>query len=197
MRIRCYIRDDGLWAEGVGGLYDSKRSPYNEYLKDKGYEAQNPWHENANAALDAEGDIASGWLMQNADQPANIEEEDSETPWLTSQAIQFMEERRDADKSWLCHLSYIKPHWPYIVPAPYHDMYGPEHILPVQRSSQEQAHPHPVYGAYMENLVAQSFSKDEVREKVIPAYMGLIKQCDDRWDVCLPIWRKPGKWTIP
>ncbi|TDQ67194.1 arylsulfatase A-like enzyme [Maritalea mobilis] len=176
----AYIRDDGLWAEGVGGLYDSKRSPYNEYLKDKGYEAHNPWHENANSALNEEGDIASGWLMQNADQPANIKEEDSETPWLTSQAIQFMEERREADKSWLCHLSYIKPHWPYIVPAPYHDMYGPEHILPVQRSNQEKAHPHPVYGAYMENLVAQSFSKDEVREKVIPAYMGLIKQCDDQ-----------------
>jgi hypothetical protein len=28
----------------------------------------------------------------------------------------------------MCHLSYIKPHWPYIVPAPYHDMYGPNQM---------------------------------------------------------------------
>jgi arylsulfatase A-like enzyme len=26
---------------------------------------------------------------------------------------------------------------------------------------------------------ARRFQRDEVREKVIPAYMGLIKQCDD------------------
>lgn len=25
---------------------------------------------------------------------------------------------------WLCHLSFIKPHWSYIVPVPYHDMFG-------------------------------------------------------------------------
>jgi arylsulfatase A-like enzyme len=30
------------------------------------------------------------------------------------------------------------------------------------------------------NKIAQAFQRDEVREKVIPAYMGLIKQCDDQ-----------------
>ena len=32
----------------------------------------------------------------------------------------------------------------------------------------------------MENRIAQAFQQDEVRRKVIPAYMGLIKQCDDQ-----------------
>ena len=36
---------------------------------------------------------------------------------------------------WLCHLSYIKPHWPYIVPAPYHAMYGPDDVLPAVRDA--------------------------------------------------------------
>ncbi|HAV08713.1 MAG TPA: phosphonate monoester hydrolase, partial [Rhodobacteraceae bacterium] len=40
-----WVRDDGLWAEGPEGFYDQKRSPYNEYLKSKGYEAENPWHD--------------------------------------------------------------------------------------------------------------------------------------------------------
>ena len=31
----------------------------------------------------------------------------------------------------------------------------------------------------MSNAIGQAFSRDDVREKVIPAYMGLIKQCDD------------------
>jgi len=120
---------------------------------------------------------ASGWMFDNADKPANIREEDSETPWLTSETIRFIEQ---ASGSWCAHVSYIKPHWPYIVPAPYHDMYGANQILPVVRHDDEKNDPHPVYGAYMQNKIAAAFQQDEVRNKVIPAYMGLIKQCDDQ-----------------
>ncbi len=174
-----YVRDDGLWAEGPDGFYDEKRSPYNEYLKSKGYDGENPWADYANAGIDADGDIASGWLMKHASRPANIREEDSETPWLTSRAIQFIEEKNNA-APWLCHLSYIKPHWPYIVPAPYHAMYGPQDIQPVQRHELERQDPHPVFAQYMNNAIGQAFRRDDVRDAAIPAYMGLIKQCDDQ-----------------
>ena len=109
-----WIRDDGLWAEGPDGFYDEKRSPYNEYLKDKGYPGENPWADFANAGVDDDGNLASGWMFKNADQPANIDEEHSETPWLTDRAIDFIDQ---AKGPWCAHLSYIKPHWPYIVPA--------------------------------------------------------------------------------
>ncbi|UWQ59254.1 sulfatase-like hydrolase/transferase [Leisingera caerulea] len=171
-----WVRDDGLWAEGPDGFYDSKRSPYNEYLKGKGYPGENPWNDFANAAIEG-NDIASGWFMVNADKPANIAEEDSETPWLTTQAMEFIQQ---AEGAWCAHLSYIKPHWPYIVPAPYHDMYGPEHVLPVVRSEVEREDAHPVFDGMMNNQIGKTFSRDEVRQKVIPAYMGLIKQADDQ-----------------
>ena len=174
------IRDDGLWAEGPDGFYDEKRSPYNEYLKSRGYDGENPWHAHANSGVGPRGEVASGWLMRNASLPADIREEDSETPWLTSQAIAWLEERREASEPWLCHLSYIKPHWPYIVPAPYHAMFDESHILPVVRDENERRDPHPVYAAFMDSLVSRGFSRDEVRRKAIPAYMGLIKQCDDQ-----------------
>ena len=174
-----FVRDDGLWAEGPDGYYDEKRSPYNEYLKSKGYDGENPWADYANAGIDADGDIASGWLMKHASRPANIREEDSETPWLTSRAIQFIDEKSN-DAPWLCHLSFIKPHWPYIVPAPYNAMYGPEDIQPAQRHERERQDPHPVFAQYMNNAIGQAFRRDDVREAAIPAYMGLIKQCDDQ-----------------
>ncbi|MGR3455556.1 sulfatase-like hydrolase/transferase [Pseudooceanicola sp.] len=170
------VRDDGLWGEGPDGFYDCKRSPYNEYLKAQGYAAANPWHDYANAGVDGE-DIASGWFFRNADRPANIREADSETPWLTDRALEFME---TAEGPWCAHVSYIKPHWPYIVPAPYHAMFGPGDVPPATRSAAERAAPHPVYAAYMDNMIARAFQRDEVRDKVIPAYMGLIKQCDDQ-----------------
>jgi arylsulfatase A-like enzyme len=175
----AYVRDDGLWAEGPDGFYDKKRSPYNEYLRSKGYEGDNPWANHANAGVDDDGDIATGWLMGNADKAANVAEEDSETPWLTTQAIEFLE-GRDPNERFLCHLSYIKPHWPYIVPAPYHAMYKNTPIPPANRSDVERINPHPVYEQFMNNKIGKAFHRDDVRNTVIPAYMGLIKQCDDQ-----------------
>jgi arylsulfatase A-like enzyme len=172
----AWARDDGLWAQGPDGYYDEKRSPYNEFLKTKGYDGENPWADYANAGV-TDDQIASGWMFRNADQPANIREEDSETPWLTTQTIEFMEQ---AKGPWCAHVSFIKPHWPYIVPAPYHNMFGPDDVPPARRHDVEREDPHPVYGAYQNNKIAQAFHRDEVRDKVIPAYMGLIKQCDDQ-----------------
>lgn len=171
-----WIRDDGLWGYGPDGFYDEKRSPYNEYLKAQGYEGENPWADFANAGV-TDGQIASGWMFENADKPANIREEHSETPWLTDRTIDFIEQ---AEGPWCAHVSYIKPHWPFIVPAPYHDMYGENHVPAPLRHDVEREDPHPVFGAYMQNAISSAFQRDEVRQKVIPAYMGLIKQCDDQ-----------------
>lgn len=187
-----WIRDDGLWAEGPDGFYDEKRSPYNEYLKSRGYPSENPWADFANAGVDADGDIASGWLFANADKPANIRERDSETPWLTQKTIEFIESQREG-RPWCAHVSYIKPHWPYIVPAPYHALYGAEHVPPPLRSEVEREDPQPVYGAYMQNKIAAAFQREEVRQKVIPAYMGLIKQCDDQLGVLLDYLEESGQ----
>ena len=185
-----WIRDDGLWAEGPDGQYDEKLSPYNEYLKSKGYPSENPWADFANAGITDDGEIASAWMMNHANHPANILEEDSETPWLTQRAIDFMDQ---ANAPWCVHVSYIKPHWPFIAPAPYHNMYGANHVPAATRHSVERENPHPVFGAYMENRIAEAFQNEEVRQKVIPAYMGLIKQCDDQLGVILDYLEKSGK----
>ena len=171
-----WVRDDGLWSYGPDGFYDERRSPYNEYLKSKGYDGENPWADYANAGI-SDKQIASGWMFRNADKPANIREQDSETPWLTGQTIDFIDQ---AEGPWMAHVSYIKPHWPYIVPAPYHNMFGSDQVKPAKRHDVEREDPHPVYGAYMGNKVASAFQREDVRNKVIPAYMGLIKQCDDQ-----------------
>ena len=124
--------------------------------------------------------------MNNTNKAANIKEEDSETPWLTQKTIEFIEQQRtSATRAWLAHVSYIKPHWPYIVPAPYHALYSSQHVPPALRDKTERQNPHPVFDAYMGNRIAAAFQQDEVRQKVIPAYMGLIKQCDDQLGVLL------------
>uniref|UniRef100_UPI0035629312 sulfatase-like hydrolase/transferase n=1 Tax=Aquicoccus sp. TaxID=2055851 RepID=UPI0035629312 len=163
---------------GPDGSYDPDGAKtYNEWLCAKGYESDNPWHDFANSGLDEDGNVLSGWFLKNSPMAANIDEADSETPYLTGRGMEFM---AGARAPWCCHLSYIKPHWPYIVPEPYASMYGPEHVLPVNRSEAERQNAHPVMKGFMDTKVGQAFSRDEVREAVIPAYMGLIKQADDQ-----------------
>lgn len=175
--FRPFERDDGLHPYGTPG----PQPAYNDYLRAQGYHSENPWQDFANAALDADGTLRSGWLMENAHLPANIAEEHSETPYMIRRAQDFMREA-DPATPWLCHLSLIKPHWPYMAPAPYHAMYGPEHVLPVNRSEAQlrpDAARHPVYAGFAEAQMSRAFWSEAVRERVVPTYMGLIKQIDD------------------
>ena len=81
-----FERDDGLHPYGP---YDPDPR-YDTYLRETGYEGENLWEEWANSAEDADGKILSGWLLSHADKPARIEEPDSETPYMTDRAIEFM-----------------------------------------------------------------------------------------------------------
>jgi arylsulfatase A-like enzyme len=186
-----YERDDGLHGVGPDGRYDPMLPRYNAYLNEKGYGGANPWHDWANAGEDQFGKIGSGWAMRHARKPARVKEEDSETPYTTRRAMQFIEEA--ADDPWCLHLSYIKPHWPYIAPAPYNVMYGPEHVIPAVRSDLERQNPHPIYRHFTQHRVGQSFARDEVRAEVVPVYMGLIKQIDDQLGVLFQFLKERGR----
>ena len=171
-----YERDDGLHPNNQIKSSDKKLS-YNEWLNELGYNGENPWDSWANSAEGENGEILSGWRLRNSNKAARIPEKHSETAFMTNRAIEFMEE--SSDMPWFLHLSYIKPHWPYIAPAPYHNMYSANQFYAVQRSEKEKKNNHPVYNAFMENSISKTFSKNNVRETVLSGYMGLIKQIDD------------------
>ncbi|KIN63759.1 Sulfatase [Sulfitobacter noctilucicola] len=170
-----FERDDGLHPDSLRQNW----SAYDDYLEAQGYKSDNPWGDFANSGKDADGDLLSAWLLKNSRLAANVPEEHSETAYMTDRAIAFMQGAITDDRPWVCHLSYIKPHWPYIVPAPYHDMYCERDIVDPVRSDAERDTSHPLMRAYLDARVCKSFSRDMVREHVIPAYMGLIKQLDD------------------
>ena len=170
-----FERDDGLHPDSARQNW----SAYDDYLVAHGFASDNPWHDFANSGLDADGQRLSAWLLKNSRLAANVPEEHSETAYMTDRAMDFMRQAQADGRPWMCHLSYIKPHWPYIVPAPYHDMYDASHIVPPVRNGAEFDTDHPLLRAYLDARVCKSFSRDEVRETVIPAYMGLIKQLDD------------------
>jgi len=169
-----YERDDGIHPYSG---HDPDPS-YNDYLRKQGFDGDNPWENWANSTVDDEGRIRSGWFLKYSNRAARVPDEHSETPYITRRAMDFIAEA--GEQPWCMHLSYIKPHWPYIVPEPYASMYKPEDALPVVRSESERQDPHPVYGAMMNHRVSRTFSREGVRDAVMPGYMGLIKQIDDQ-----------------
>jgi len=152
-------------------------SGYAEYLRQHGYRSNDPWTDYVIAADGPNGETASGWHMRNARLPARVAEEHSETAYMTREAMRFMEEM--GDKPWCLHLSYVKPHWPYMAPAPYNAMYGPDDCLPLNRDESELQNQHPVLAAYRRHEESVSFQRPDAAPTVRPTYMGLIKQIDD------------------
>lgn len=178
-RARMLFEEGGFDpVERYDGHFELEHdSPYRKYLIERGYAGERPWTDYVIGSLAADGSIASGWLLRNAALPARVRAEDSETAYLTSRAIDFINAQGDAP--WVLHLSYIKPHWPTKAPAPYHAMFAAEDGPHPVRSAAERDNPHPVFAAYQQLEESQTFAQDQAWRTVRPVVLGLVKQIDD------------------
>lgn len=168
--FRIFERDDGIHADATV----KQDYSYNQYLAAQGLGGPNPWHYRANAT--GKDKPRSGWYLQNIGAAARVPAEHSETAYMTDRAIACIQSQ---NSPWCIHLSYSKPHWPYVAPAPYHSMYEVADIQAVIRDPQECEDPHPVFAAYQAREESKTFSKELVRDTVIPIYMGMIRHIDD------------------
>lgn len=161
-----------------GHAVPGPESGYADYLRAHGYAGADPWNQYVVGALD-QGNFASGWLLRNAHLPARVAKEHSETAYLTDCAINYIRDKGDAP--WILHLSYIKPHWPMMAPAPYHALYRTADTGPIVGTAKPDHEAHPVLDAYRRGHEdCLSHSKEEVVRHVRPTYMGLVKELDDQ-----------------
>ncbi len=185
--FEAFERDDGVHPDTMV----RPNLAYNEYLKSKGHtEDDNPWHWAANA-VDTGRQVRSGFFNDQANLPARVCEDDSETPYMTRRAMDFLSQD-GGQTPWLLHLSYIKPHWPYIAPAPYNDMYSAGDVIPAVKSDGELVDPNPLVRHFMSRVAGKTFGKEIARETVIPVYMGLISQIDDQLGILFEFMRERG-----
>ena len=88
---------------------------------------------------------------ERPDDAALYRAEDSDTAFLTDCALNEIRVRKPG---WFVHLTYIRPHPPFVAPAPYNRMYDPATLPPPSRagSAAEEAARHPL------NIFAQARS---------------------------------------
>lgn len=160
------------------GHHDTRSADgYSGWLRSQGYDSPQPWTDYVISGIDEQGQLQSGWQMRNVHLPARVQERHSETAYTTDRAIEFMQQQ--GSRPWVLHLSYVKPHWPYMAPSPYHAMYTADQCLPTVRRERELHDAHPAVAAYRQHEESRNFSRDEVVRRVRPAYQGLVKQLDD------------------
>lgn len=122
-------------------------------------------------------------------EPAAYKSEHSETAWMTDRIIDHME--FCGDDPFFIHASFIRPHPPFIAPAPYNDMYrDKETPKPVKASSyEEEVTQHPAVGFYHDNKSLNRFLmgvgdrplkelSDEDIHHIRATYYGLITEVD-------------------
>ncbi len=153
-----------------------RASGYAPWLRSHGYTSADPWTDFVIAAQDG-AHAASGWQMRNVHLPARVREEHSETAYMTDVALDWI--GAQGEQPWVLHLSYVKPHWPYVAPAPYHALFRGVDPGPILRGTQDgTADEHPVVRAYRSHDECESFGREDIARHVRPAYRGLVAQVD-------------------
>jgi arylsulfatase A-like enzyme len=187
---RLYAPDDPALAtyEGVlpgfarGMVLSMELGPWLADLARKGYalpaKPRDIW-----LPRDAGGKLAGPTFA-----PPRYAARDSETRFLTDAALAYLDER---EEGWLVHLSYLRPHPPFIAPEPYNAMYDPAAAPPFRRAAdpmQESAQ-HPWLAYHLAKIHAAPLPEQErplfgslddaALRQLRATYYGMISQVDD------------------
>lgn len=185
-------------AYDLGGYEEWERQEFVgdgwlDYLKARGYDL--PFHDPRVAPFlvrRPDGTLVNGWSTEAAEFPTVVRAEDSDTAYLTNRAMEFIDDA--GETPWLLHLSYVKPHWPNVAPAPYHAMYSPADVPPPVRAAHELADPHPILPPFREERRSVPFDDERVWRQFRATYYGLITQIDDELGRLFDLLERRGRF---
>ncbi len=124
--------------------------------------------------------------------PARYKAEHSEAQFLTNKTIEYLKGCQGAP--WLISVNYLKPHGPYLCPAPYHGMYDPASMpAPIRRP--EEAENNHLYISRCRNDWAQTELREERDWRELRAcYYGMITELDACIGRVMDYLKASGQW---
>ncbi len=123
--------------------------------------------------------------------PAHYRAEDSESQFMTDVAVDYCARHRG--EGWFLSVNYIKPHGPYICPAPYHAMYDPAAMPPPVRRPEELTRPHPYFARLLLNAPGELMQERDWRE-LRACYYGMISELDACLGRLFRAIKESGQW---
>lgn len=120
-------------------------------------------------------------LGNHPDSPALYAAEHSDTAFLTDRAI---DDLRHRPPGWFAHITYIRPHPPFVAPAPYNRMYDATTLPPALQAAEPDWHPY-VATARRKSHVASTVvgfpeleDSDATTRLIRQIYFGLASEVD-------------------
>jgi arylsulfatase A-like enzyme len=161
----------------------STLAPWLPWLAERGYEVPGPGEDPEGIYEPAEVPVPHGrgasW------RPARYAAEHTESAFLTEALIGWLDQQ--GDQPWFAHASYLRPHPPYLVPAPWNDMYDPADV-PAQvgaASLEAEAAIHPIAASAL-SMSWVAAAPDEIdRRQLAATYFGMIGEVDHQVGVVL------------
>ncbi|MDI3323860.1 alkaline phosphatase family protein [Pontibacterium granulatum] len=158
---------------------DSKR--WLAWLRRQGYEVSRSGYDVIYRAVGGEGAAVS--------RPALYSAEHSDTAWMTDRVIDQL--RFTENEPFFYHVSYLRPHPPFVAPEPYNRLYDPARMpLPTRADNwEEEGEQHPYHDYIVQQLPygrfvigegeqpVSSLAPEEV-QRIRAVYYGLISEID-------------------
>lgn len=131
--------------------------------------------------------------------------DETETAFIAGEFIRWLGEQDD-EKPWFAHASFIRPHPPFVVPAPYNTMYDPSSGPDFVRgeSVAKEAAIHPLHALAVDSIRLPHFlpglndkvselSDAEIRQ-IRAIYWGMITEVDDQLGRIWQALKDEGMW---
>ena len=137
--------------------------------------------------------------------PPGYSADQTQTAFLTGEFLRWLDEQV-GERPWFAHLSFIRPHPPFIVPAPYNTMFAPDEVDGFARAEHRvaEAKGHPLMEYFLENAGVDHFvpgASGRVAEltdaefrQIKATYYGMIAEVDAQLGRVFDAITERGEW---
>jgi arylsulfatase len=162
---------------------DNRVGPYAEYLTEQGYDV---WADPHNFSYPQHQTVLSAYPVEH-----------HQTTWIADRSIDFLD-KQTGERPFFLWTSFVAPHHPFVVPAPYDTMYNPED-MPLSNFDETETEHWPE--AYMRKYTLSEGSHEAIgmnkltdadRQRIAAYYYGSITQIDEQIGRLVDILREKG-----
>lgn len=126
----------------------------------------------------------------------NIPAEHHDTWFMVDQVTEYLDDFVRSDDSFCVHLSLLRPHPPWIAPAPYNEMYAPESLENYVRadSRESEAEQHPWLAHELTKKYSSAPPDPKKLARLKASYFGLMSEVDANLGRLFDYLKDSGFW---
>ena len=123
----------------------------------------------------------------------DLPQEHHDTHYMVDQVIDYI---GNQNQSWIVHLSLLRPHPPWVAPAPYNQLYPPAELMNFNRQvdPRQEAAQHPFLQHYLSRPHFAAPTDDRKTARLKASYFGLMTEVDDNLGRLFAYLKQADQW---